>query len=242
MEYATVVEALGDDYVDRPVEFGTEADLRCRLVSLLEDSLSSSGGLQASLEDLELVGRSPSYKVAYRRQIESRLRDRGTIGRIRLDVSVDKGENFDVAVFGDELHHPIQWVRNGSKRFDARDLEAVVSLKFIKNKCYPPTNRAITDDALLDPSLQDLEAEFNPNENGLASDIAELRTLDADVERFFVLVSNNNYLFADPITESEADEAIKRRVGAAARQWLAGAADDVSIRYVHPLGSTWVSE
>lgn len=241
MEHARVAEQLGEAYVDCPVEFGTEADLRHQLVSSLEEHLTEGDGLQATVEDPCLIGSSPSYKREYRKAVESRLRDRGTLGRIRIDVSVGKGQRFDVGVFRPTLEYPVEWVRNGSKRFDERDLETVYDLKYIKNKCYPPTDCSITDEKLATADLESLRDELNTRENRLAGDLAELRELPGDVTAVFVLISNNNYLFAEPTTEAEAAEREKHRVGEAAREWIADAAGDTRVLYVHPLGTTWIT-
>lgn len=241
MGYARIAERLGEAFVDRPVEFGTEADLRRELVTLLEARLSDADALEATVDEQSLLGSSPSYKRDYLETIESRMRDRGTVGRIRLDLSVAKGRRYDVGVFAPTLEHPIEWVRNGSKRFDPRDLDAVFDLKFIKNKCYPPTRCSITADRLDDCSVEELRSELNTRENGLAGDFEELASLPGDVETVFVLVSNNNYLFAEPTAGSEAAETTKRRVGAAAREWIAENAGDTDVLYAHPLGTTWIA-
>lgn len=240
MNYTTVAEMLGDDFVDQPIEYGTEADLRVRLYQLLTDQLATQDSLDAKVHEPTLSGETRSYKKEYKRTVESKLRKRGSINRIRLDLSVDKRRKYDLVCFKEDIQSPINWVRSGSKRFDEHDLDGVFGLKFIKNKCYPPMRCSITDDRILDMGSSELQSEFNQKENSIGSDIEELNSVPSDVTAIFILVSNNNYLFLDPLTEAEIGERKKIQAGHAARDWLQDAADGVEILYVHPGGVRWI--
>ncbi len=241
MNYTTIAEHLGEDFVDRPVEYGTEADLRVQLYGLLTDQLETSGSLQAKLHESKLIGETPSYKKGYKRTVETKLKEHGSIKRVRLDLSVDKRRKYDVVCFKENIRSPINWVRSGSKRFDEQDLDAVFGLKFIKNKCYPPMRCSIMDDRILEMDSSELKSEFNHKENSIGSNIEELKSVPSDVTAIFILVSNNNYLFLDPLTEEERGERKKIRAGHAARDWLQDAADGVGILYVHPGGVRWIA-
>jgi len=241
MNCTTVAERLGEDFVDQPIEYGAEADLRVRLYNILTAELETSGELYATVHDPELIGETRSYKREYKRTVESKLKQRGSINRVRLDVSVDKRRKYDLVCFKEDINSPIDWVRSGSKRFDERDLDAAFGLKFIKNKCYPPFRCSITDDRILEMEPSELQSEFNAKENSLGNDIEELNALPSDVTATFVLVSNNNYLFDDPLNEVERTERKKKRAGLAARNWLEDAADGVGILYVHPHGIRWIA-
>lgn len=240
MTYASVAEELAEEFSSQPVEYGTEADIRVRLYQLLRRRLEEEGQLTADVEDTHLIGETRSYKAAYKRTVESKLRQRGSINRIRLDVSVDKRRQYDIVSFNERIEAPIKWVRSGSKRFDEGDLNAAFCLKFIKNKCYPPIRCPITDDSILEMDTTELQSVFNAKENSIDSDIENLNSLPSDVTALFVLVSNNNYLFADPISDEERGELKKQRAGLGAREWFQTEADDVGVLYVHPLGSTWI--
>lgn len=240
MRYHKIAEKLGEDYRNQPIEYGTEADLRVRLHQLLSDQLTQDGQVYAEVNEPELVGETPSYKQAYKENVESKLRQRGSINRLRLDVSVNKRRQYDLVCFNNRIESPIKWVRSGSKRFDERDLNAVFDLKFIKNKCYPPIRCPITDDSLLEMDLLELQSVFNPNENSIDGDIDDLNSLPPEVTAVFILVSNNNYLFAETLSEEERTEHKKRQAGLGAREWLQSSTDDVGILYVHPYGSTWI--
>jgi len=241
MNYTTIAEQLGDDFVDQPIEYGTEADLRVRLYGLLTDHLATQDSLYSNVHEPKLSGDTRSYKTGYKRTVESKLRKRGSINRVRLDLSVDKRRKYDLVCFKQDIQSPIDWVRSGSKRFDEHDLDAVFGLKFIKNKCYPPMRCSITDDRILDMDSSELQSEFNQNENSIGSDIEELNSVPSDVTAIFILVSNNNYLFLDPLTKAERGERKKIRAGHAARDWLQDAADGVGILYVHPGGVRWIA-
>lgn len=242
MTLTPLLEDLAEDFLERPIEFGTEADLRVRLHQLLSEAAAADGRTEAVLEDPRLVGDVPSYKRASKDAIEGKLRERGAIDRVRLEVTVDTRRTYDVVRFADRIGSPIEWVRNGSKRFDETDLEAAVTLKFIKNKCYPPLDCPITDDRILEMDLEALQSAFDARENSIAGDLADLAALPDDVAAAFVLVSNNNYLFAEPLGDAEAVQEKKRRAGEAVRAYLREAAADVGVLYVHPRGWTWLAD
>jgi len=241
MNYATVAERLGKDFVDQPIEYGAEADLRVRLYRFLTETLSESGVLRADVHEPTLLGETRSYKESYKKTVESKLKKRGSVERVRLDVSVDKRRKYDLVCFKENIRSPINWVRSGSKRFDQHDIDAAFGIKFIKNKCYPPFRCSITDDKILELEMSELQSEFNSKENSLEKDINELNSLPSDVTAIFILVSNNNYLFLDPLDEKEQSEKKKRRAGLAVQNWLQDTADEVRVLYVHPNGSQWIS-
>jgi hypothetical protein len=240
MEYAAVAEKLAENFVDQPIEYGAEADLRVRLYRFLTEELEKNGSARAEMHDPSILGETPSYKRAYKEMVERRLEKRGSIQRVRLDVSVDKRRKYDVVCFKQDIKSPIDWIRSGSKRFSESDLDAVFGLKFIKNKCYPPLRRSITDDRIPKMELSDLQSEFNNKENSIGRDIEELNSLPSDTTAIFILVSNNNYLFLEPLNEEEHAERKKKKAGLAARNWLQDAVDGVGILYVHPGGATWI--
>lgn len=241
MVYHEIAEELAKDYIDQPVEFGTEADLRVRLYQLLADKLSEESQTHAEVKDPRLVGETRSYKQAYKQEIESKLKQHESINRIRLDTSVDKRRQYDLVCFKNQVESSISWVRSGSKRFDEKDLDAAFGLKYIKNKCYPPIRCPISDDSLLDMDLAELQSVFNEKENSIGSDIEDLDSLPPDITPVLILISNNNYLFAEPLTDEEQNEKKKQRAGIGSREWLKSAADDVGVLYVHPYGSTWIT-
>lgn len=242
MEYGGIVDQLAEEFIERPIEYGTEADLRVRLYRLLVDRLAAAGRARADATDPRLIGETRSYKRSYKETVENRFREHGTIRRVRLDASIDKRQQYDLVVFNETIEHPVEWIRSGSKRFHEDDLDAAFTIKFIKNKCYPPTECSITDDSILEMESDDLRAAINVKENNLRGDLEELRALPDDVDAFFVLLSNNNYLFAEPLAEAERTERKKRRIGEAVRGWLRDNADGVDVLYIHPGGSTWLSE
>jgi len=81
---------------------------------------------------------------------------------------------------------------------------------------------------------------FNAKENSIGSDIDNLNSLPAGVSAIFVMVSNNNYLFADPLSEEEQTEEKKQRAGFGVREWFRAEADGVSVLYIQPRGTTWI--
>jgi len=240
IRYDEIAESLGKEYISHPIEYGTEADLRVRLHQILIDQLKDESQIYANVKEPRLVGDTRSYKQAYKQNIESKLKQQGSINRIRMDVSVDKRRQYDVVCFKDQIESPISWVRSGSKRFDENDLEAALGIKYIKNKCYPPIRCPITDDALLEMDNTELESVFNEKENSIRNDIEDLNSLPSGVTGVFVLISNNNYLFSEPLSAEEQGEKKKQQAGIGARRWLESFSEDVGILYIHPYGMEWI--
>ncbi|MFC4986897.1 hypothetical protein [Saliphagus infecundisoli] len=241
VEYGGIVEQLADEFIKYPIEFGTEADLRVHLYNSLVDTLAERGEEMATVQNPRLVGDTKSYKQSYKDVVEKRFQERGEIERVRLNASVGKRTKFDIIVFNGTVNNSVEWVRSGSKRFSNDDLGAAFGIKFIKNKCYPPTKCSVNSDELLKMDLEELQSILNTDENSLLGEFEKLHSLPDSVDTFFILVSNNNYLFADPLAESEESETKKQRVGMAAREWLRDKAGDITILYIHPRGKTWIS-
>lgn len=241
LEYERIVNHLAEKFIESPIEYGTEADFRVHLYQLLVNKLEENNEKMAVAQNPSLVGDTKSYKQPYKDIVEKRFRHSGKIGRVRLDASTGKRQKFDVILFNEVLNSPVEWVRSGSKRFNEDDLDAVFGIKFIKNKCYPPAHFPINSGEILKMNLDELQSVLNTDENSLLGDLEELHALPESVDTFFILISNNNYLFADPLAESEQTEQKKQRIGMAAREWLSDKSDDVRILYVHPRGKTWIS-
>jgi hypothetical protein len=240
MTYYEVAEKLGEDYISKPIEFATEADFRIRLHQLLTEYLKENSQPLADVQQPKLVGDTKSYKKSYKDHIEHKLRQDGRLNRVRPEASVDKRRKYDIVCFNEEIKSPIDWVRSGSKRFDENDLDVAFVLKFIKNKCYPPISYSITDDRLLEMDVSELQSVFVAEENSIGKDIKNLNSLPSEVTAIFILISNNNYMFAEPLGEDERDEKKKQRAGLGARQWMQSAAADTGILYIQPYGSKWI--
>lgn len=241
MRYDKTAENLAEEYISKPIEYGTEADLRVQLHYLLSDYLNEKSQIFANVEEPKLVGETRSYKQAYKQNVESKLKQKGSISRIRLDTSVDKRRQYDLVCFNETIKSPISWVRSGSKRFDEEDLDAAFGIKYIKNKCYPPIRRPITDDALLEMDSKELQSVFNAKENSIGGDIEDLNSLPSDVTAIFILISNNNYLFSEPLSAEEQRERKKQQAGLGARKWLQSSVEDTAVLYVHPYGMEWIA-
>ena len=182
MDYQSVVESLGDVFVERPFDFVTEVDLQVELARLFDEGLAEESNRFSIIADPRLVGGTQSYKQVYKDSIEDRMQDLETMRRVHTEVSVKQGKRYDVTVFDQTIQYPVEWVSTGSKRFDERDLEAVVELKYVKNKCYPQTHCSIRDDRLPEQPIDELQEELDTEENKLEGDIRELRALPDNVE------------------------------------------------------------
>ena len=253
IEYRKVVETVADDFQENPINYVTERDFQVAMVEKLRAMLSPAS---ATLTTTVLDGTSDtSFKRAYWQQIQRQMSTQGQIDRVHTELSVQKNERLDVAVFQPELSHPIQWVSGGSKRFDERDLEFVCELKFVKNKTsFPTTSGHPVRELAANPSSAPRLCEsvssdtsiLDISENGIEKDIKELNRLSDVPTRIMLLVSNNNYLYQNP-TPAEKDDyrfgELYHRLGKAARRWMAKTASEgVDILYVHPRGSLWLTD
>lgn len=155
---------------------------------------------------------------------------------MHTEVSVTQGKRYDVAVLKQQLDSPIEWVNNGSKRFDAGDLSAAIELKFVKNRCYYPTTCSIRDDRLIGWTTDEIITRLETDANKLAADLTALDGLPASVETHLVIFSNNNYLFGEPLTEVDRSQPRKVAAGAAAQRWLSETRGDTHVWYAHPRG------
>lgn len=243
MEYRELADKLGNEFVGNPIDFVTEVDLQVRLVELLRSSLSED---RSKVVDPVLENTQSSYKEEYWKAIQKGLGESGEIDRVHTEVSVQQGERLDVAVFDSVIEHRIQWVSSGSKRFVTSDIETVFELKFVKNKYKFPTKTGVTVDELQskDLSVSEIVDKLDFSENKIASDISELNRLDNISNRYFLIFSNNNYLFGDPVTEPEQNYKygnLYAKMGEAARRWMRDELDsDVDLLYVHPKNSKWI--
>lgn len=243
MSYRELAGELGDEFVSHPLDFVTEVDLQVRLVDLLRRELSEG---RSRVRDPILEDTPSSYKEEYWKEIQERLKKKGEIDRVHTEASVKQGERLDVAVFSREIENRIRWVSSGSKRFSTSDIDAVFELKFIKNKYKFPTKKGVTRDELQkkDPPVDDLISDLDFSENKIESDVKELNRLDDVSNRFFLLFSNNNYLFGEPVTEPEQHYKygdLYAKMGTAARKWISDNLDqDVGFLYVHPKAKQWI--
>ena len=244
-DYTQLCEELGREFVTNPMNFITEVDLQVRFVEKLRSELECN---VSDVKNPILKDTSRSYKQDYWKEIQSRLVDNQCLDRVHTELSVQQGERLDVAVFEPQIGNQIQWVASGSKRFKADDLECVAELKYIKNKYKFPTETGTTVAQLKseDLSVEDLlkSNTLDVDENNLVSDIRELNRLNEVDARYYLIFSNNNYLYKEP-THRELDHRngpIYEKLGRAARQWMDEAVDsEVGILYTHPLGTEWIS-
>lgn len=240
MNYRKAAKRLGQEFVDHPLNFITEVDLQVRLMQLLQRELKDENTLQAEVKDTNIPGSARSYKSSYKRSIEEKLGERETLGRVHTEVSVKQGNRFDVVVFQDEISNPVQWVRTGSKRFNEDDLEAVFEMKYIKNKNYFPFEWHINSEKILETTNKELRKQLNKTENKIQGDLTELKNLPDYVDTYFLLFSNNNYLFHGNLSKKEKEEKTKIRVGEVAQNWLVDESRFTSILYTHPMNSIWL--
>lgn len=239
MAYETPIQNLREEFIKNPGNFVAEADLQVRLVELIRDGLSDG---KSTVENPTLEGTPSSYKEGYWKKVQEGLETHGEIDRVHTEVSVEQGERVDVVVFKPEIEKQIEWVSNGSKRFSASDIEAVIELKFVKNKYKFPKQTGITVDGLKDrdPSVEELQksGDLDFSENNIGADIKELNGLEEVPNRYLVLFSNNNYLFEKPLSEEESDynnSELYSTMGEAARNRISDELDDgVEFLYTHP--------
>lgn len=250
MDYGAAVDALGDWFLERPMDVTMEADMQCRLVEQLRRGLGATGDLMASCPEPPLTdeGNYAQYKRPYIDAIAEQSPDgQSGLSRVHPEINLSgpeaPNEQLDVVVFDPELDHPVRW-NGGSKRYDERDVTAAFELKLISNQ------NVISNDF-------DTETLRQASENEMRSDrrVEQLdtqnRKLEPDLRRlndlpttktYLVVFSHYNYLFQPELLDDSGTTLQKnRKVGWTVDAWLSGEADQGStdILYVHPGGKTW---
>ena len=237
MGYSDLVKELAVEFTNRPFDFVTEADLQVRAVQLLRARLQPATVAAPSGSDRNID--AVSYKREYAERVYEKLADSGSMQRVHTEVSFDKGRRFDVVILKPSLEEGFDWVSSGSKRFHKVDADAVIGLKYIKNKTFFPVRGGITG---IDDS-DSVDADIlKTSANKLESDLRSLNDLPSHVEKYLLVCSNNNYLYEGELTDAERDQPIREAVGRMARRWLCDVSDEVEVHYAHPLGHVCLTE
>ncbi|WP_146047384.1 hypothetical protein [Haloferax marisrubri] len=173
------------------------------------------------------------YKQNYRKQMEEKLKDAGSIRRVHTEPTTrttdEEGHNFvDVVVFRDHIDGVIEWTSSGSKRYPRDAIEVAIELKFVKNLRKPETP----------------ESGETARDTYLLKDIQSLRNRTAEgTTRYFFVVSLLDHLYVDdnhdPVEWKNEQYA---EWGQQAQRWLADSAGDVQILYVTPMQKTWLTD
>lgn len=242
MDYQQVLDAIADEFIDRPLDFLLEQDLQTRVAERFRRELRQRDALYTEFATTPLTysrSNTANYKIRYPQHIlEKAEESEKSISRVHTEVAVqdhltaDDGwrEQIDVVVFRDEMQNPIEW-NDGSNRFDPEDFEAAIELKYIKNKNYFPTHAGVND----------LEASLKTDSNSIESDLEELDALSDNTETFLVIFSNYNYLYQGPVLDtSQTKKETYTRVGDAMCEWLRANAGDTRVLYAQPLHSEWI--
>jgi hypothetical protein len=250
MDYRAMADALGNWFLDRPMDVTMEADMQCRLVEQLRRELKLNDTLMARCPNPPLTddGNYAQYKRPYIDKIaEHSSGTRGRLSRVHPEVNLSgsdaPNEQIDVVVFDRELSYPIRW-NGGSKRYDERDVTAAFELKFIKNQNVISNDfdtatlrRASENEMRSDSRIEQLDTQNRK----LDYDLARLNELPT-AETYLIIFSHYNYLFQPELLDgSGATKRKNRKVGWTVDAWLSAEAEQGStdILYVHPGGKTW---
>ncbi len=236
-ETRDVALTLGEEFVTNPGNFVTEHDLQFQLMSLLQAKIPSRSG-QSTLRPTVSALPSRSYKQDYLRAVQNGY-DHAADGLnpIHAEVSLEKGQRFDVGVFNNTLD-TVQW-DGGSKKFSAGALDALFELKFVKNwkkidtvTGFTPSTEGhdLTDDELLE--------KFDWGTVGVKKDITALGERPEIASRWVILASNFNYLYYNHTEREEEHSSLYPRMGRIARERLAEAGEQngVNVLYICPRG------
>jgi len=184
MEIKNYCESLAESFINNPANFVNESDLVMNLAYLLRENFKP---IKIPSNKSIFENYSFGYKDGYRKKIEEKITE---FDRIHLETSVNKGERIDTVVFKEDIDS-INWIKNGSKRFNNTDVGAAVEVKFIKNKRYFPKNNHNTElDGL---NIDDFIDEIDLEENKIKGDIEELNDLETE-DVYLLIFSNNDYI------------------------------------------------
>lgn len=222
--YRNSLKKLGEEFLENPVNFVAEADLQARLVEILKNRIETK---TCTIENPTIENIPNSYKKEYYEEIQNKLADNQSIGRVHTEVSVQKGKRFDVAVFKPEInkiHLRRPDLAGGSKRFDEHDLEAAFELKFIKNRYYVSKSKNGGE-------------KFDRNYNKIPSDLEDLGSLREVEEKFLAIFSNFNFFFKEPTMKEKRvgkKKIIERSMGARKKLTRKALEYNVDVLYTYP--------
>lgn len=197
-----VVESVGETTAQNTGAFVTEQDFQAYLASqLLSTSRREAADKLPLRPELEGTGRVfDTYPAA----MEAGFQESETgFPPVHMEVSLDKGERFDVAVFDEELAS-IDWAGD-SKKFDVKDVAALFEVKFVY-WTKMPTESGFHPSDYSRGELSDEEtlSHFQFDQVGFKEDIERLGRRDEVPYRCAVMVSNLNHYYYRP-TEKELE-------------------------------------
>lgn len=211
--YRSSLKQLAQEFLRTPVNFVTESDLKIRLVEILRRRLKND---KCKIGNPE-INKPNSYKKKYWREIEEKIKENPGISRVHAEVSVEKNKRFDIAVFKPKeiiLHFREEGLAGGSKRFEEKDLEAIIEIKFVKNNYY-----------------------FGKEEDylNIFPRIEDFQNLDKVDRKFLVIFSHFNFLFKDPCEmERKRGPIYKRSKKAREELHKRTTKRDLEILYIYP--------
>ena len=255
MDIVSSLDRLADEFVDRPIDFVLEADLQARIYEMLRSELRSRGELYADWDPkwhgLELGGHPEHMQEnvgKIKDKVEQKVETAGEspFSRVHTEVMImepfagDRNEMLDLAVFEQTGRRPVIW-NDGSKRFDAETIDTAIELKFVKNKAKFPCSLSFSEVENLDQhSLRD---EIDLTSNSIQADVDELEYLASEyttTDAYFVLYSNYDYLYRSTVASDSRRHRIYEKIGNAVCAELREQCDEISVQYVHPMGSEWI--
>lgn len=211
--YRSSLKHLAKEFLRTPANFVAESDLKVRLVEILRRKLKKD---ECEIGNPE-IDKPNSYKKKYWEKIEKKTEKNPFISRVHTEVSVEKNKRFDVAVFRPgkiTLHFRGEDLAGGSKRFEPRDLEALIELKFVKNYYYFGKR----DDFL-----------------NIFPRIEVFRSLDKVDRKFLMMFSHFNFLFKEPCEGEEEKGAVHKRSKKAKKKLQKKDREgDLEILYIYP--------
>ena len=236
-DYRQAVLKLGERYTANPGNFVTEHDVQFELISALRcglDRFENEEPIRPTLQNTP----SRSFKIEYVRAIQDGYdHAEGGFHPIHTEVSIEKGQRFDVGVFNQSVEE-VTW-DSGSKKFNEAALSALFEVKFVKNW------KKIDTEVGFKPSREgeelsdeELLSKFKWETVGFKSDVESLGKRTSPEYRCAILFSNFNYLYFNPTKREDAHNPLYIRMGKLAREQLAeiGREQDVSILYACPRG------
>jgi len=254
MDLSRVSEKLAEEFVENPLNFVTEEDLRIRFIELMKDNLNEEKTVVNRSRFLEDISEGAEFEPGnrYKQTYWEKIRKSGDkIDRVHTEVSVEKGKRIDVVVFKEKEDEDkgidVEWVQQGSKRYDSEDLDAAIELKFVKNKRYFPTETGFNPEG---EKISNIKNNLNLEENSLykgniddeqkKGDIDELSSLPDHVDKYLIIFSNNNYLYQGEEGDKHNNNfKTYNKVGEAARKKIRNLGKGkkgncVNILYAHP--------
>jgi hypothetical protein len=92
-------------------------------------------------------------------------------------------------------------------------------------------------------SIDEIRDEISLDSNSIQADLDELEYLASEytiTDAYFILYSNYDYLYRSDVASDTRRHLVYEKIGDAVYAEIQAQCDNISVQYVHPMGSDWI--